>query len=226
MKRVLIVDDEPAVADVLEFALQKAGFSVDTAGTVAAARRALRNTAPDFVVLDLGLPDGDGVELCRWLRERSQVPVLMLTCRDEEIDRVLGLEQGADDYVVKPFSPREVVARIRSILRRTTPSQPQGELRHGAMTMRPHEHRVTVDQHVVDLTPREFDLLQTLLENPQRVFSRGSLVEQAYRGESVVSGRTVDSHIKGIRRKFAQARPGFDPIETVYGVGYRAKAEA
>ncbi len=225
MKRVLIVDDEPAVADVLEFALRKAGFAVDTVGTVAAARRTLLSTAPDFVVLDLGLPDGDGVELCQWLRQRSQVPVLMLTCRDEEIDRVLGLEQGADDYVVKPFSPREVVARVRTILRRAAQRGPQTELRHGPVVMRPEEHRVTVGPQAVDLTPREFGLLQTLLANPGRVFSRDALVEQAYRGESVVSGRTVDSHIKGIRRKFAQVRPGFDPIETIYGVGYRAKAE-
>ncbi len=230
MKEILIVDDEPAVADVLQFALEKAGFGVVTVGTLAAARQALRARSPALVVLDLGLPDGDGLDLCRWLRQRSQVPVLMLTCRDEEIDRVLGLEQGADDYVVKPFSPREVVARVRTILRRTegvglagTDGSDQPKvLTHGDVVLNPSEHRVRLRGQPVELTPREFDLLRTLLQSPQRVFSRDELVERAYRGEALVSGRTVDSHIKGIRRKFAAVAPGFDPIETVYGVGYRA----
>ncbi|MCA9709507.1 MAG: response regulator [Myxococcales bacterium] len=225
MKQILIVDDEPAVADVLEFALRRAGFSPSTVGTLAAARQALRGSPPPaLVVLDLGLPDGDGLDLCRWLRQRSDVPVLMLTCRDEEIDRVLGLEQGADDYVVKPFSPREVVARVRTILRRTEGARTPAVLSHGDVTLDVEAHRVHVHGHEVELTPREFDLLHTLLRAPARVFSRDDLVEQAYRGEALVSGRTVDSHIKGIRRKFAAVSPGFDPIETVYGVGYRARA--
>lgn len=225
MKQILIVDDEPAVADVLHFALRKAGFEVATVGTLAAARQSLRAQEPALVVLDLGLPDGDGLDLCRWLRQRSEVPVLMLTCRDEEIDRVLGLEQGADDYVVKPFSPREVVARVRSILRRTQGAKTPAVLTHGGLMLSPQEHRVSVRGTVVDLTPREFDLLHTLMQSPSRVFSRDELVERAYRGEALVSGRTVDSHIKGIRRKFAAVDASFDPIETVYGVGYRARSE-
>ncbi|MEM7158866.1 MAG: response regulator transcription factor [Myxococcota bacterium] len=225
MKQILIVDDEPAVADVLDFALRRAGFGVTTVGTLAAARKRLRaGPNPALVVLDLGLPDGDGLDLCRWLRERGEVPVLMLTCRDEEIDRILGLEQGADDYVVKPFSPREVVARIRTILRRSERAQTAATIEHAGITLNPEEHWVSVQQSPIELTPREFDLLHTLLRSPSRVFSRDDLVEQAYRGQAVVSGRTVDSHIKGIRRKAAEAVPGFDPIETIYGVGYRARA--
>jgi len=226
MKQILIVDDEPAVADVLEFALRRAGFAVETVATLAAARQALRAREPALVVLDLGLPDGDGLDLCRWLRQRGEVPVLMLTCRDEEIDRVLGLEQGADDYVVKPFSPREVVARVRTILRRTE-ARPAAAaaLDHAGMRLSPAEHRVSVQGHDVELTPREFDLLRALLTSPQRVFSRDELVERAYQGEVHVSGRTVDSHIKGIRRKFAEVVSGFDPIDTIYGVGYRARAQ-
>ncbi len=228
MTSILIVDDEPAVADVLAFALRKGGFGVQIVGTLALARRELLARPPALVVLDLGLPDGDGLELCRELRERSGLPVLVLTCRDEEVDRVLGLEQGADDYVVKPFSPREVVARVRTILRRAgagASARPEPALRHGAITLHLHEHRVAVGGRAVELTPREFDLLHTLLAAPRRVFSRQALVEQAYHDDAVVSGRTVDSHIKGIRRKFAEVIEGFDPIETIYGVGYRAREE-
>jgi two-component system OmpR family response regulator len=227
MTTILIVDDEPAVADVLCFALRKGGFVVQAVSTLAEARRELHARPPALVVLDLGLPDGDGLALCREIRERSGLPVLVLTCRDEEVDRVMGLEQGADDYVVKPFSPREVVARVRTILRRAAGggAKPESELRHGAVTLHLAEHRVAVDGRPVELTPREFDLLHTLLAAPRRVFSRQALVEQAYRDEAVVSGRTVDSHIKGIRRKFAEVAEGFDPIETIYGVGYRARQE-
>lgn len=228
MTSILIVDDEPAVADVLSFALRKGGFVVEAVHTLAQARRELQQRPPALVVLDLGLPDGDGLELCREIRERSGLPVLVLTCRDEEIDRVMGLEQGADDYVVKPFSPREVVARVRTILRRAGAgrgARPEPELRLGAITLHLQEHRVAVHGRTVELTPREFDLLHALLAAPRRVFSRDSLVEHAYRDEAVVSGRTVDSHIKGIRRKFSEVVEGFDPIETIYGVGYRARAE-
>jgi two-component system OmpR family response regulator len=229
MTSILIVDDEPAVADVLSFALRKGGFAVRVVGTLTEARRELHLRPPALLVLDLGLPDGDGLELCRELRARSALPVLVLTCRDEEIDRVMGLEQGADDYVVKPFSQREVVARVRTILRRAAAggaAPAAGELRHGPVVLHLQEHRVTVHGRAVELTPREFDLLHALLAAPRRVFSRQALVEQAYRDETVVSDRTVDSHVKGIRRKFAEAgEHGFDPIETVYGVGYRARQE-
>ncbi len=226
MTSILIVDDEPAVADVLSFALRKAGFLVHTVGTLADARRALRAAPPALVVLDLGLPDGDGLELCRALRDGPGIPVLVLTCRDEEVDRILGLEQGADDYVIKPFSPREVVARVRTILRRATAGGAAALLRHGDLALNIDEHRVTVLGVVVELTPREFDVVRALLSSPLRVFSREALVERAYRGEALVSARTIDSHIKGIRRKFDAAAAGFDPIETVHGVGYRAREPA
>lgn len=225
MTPILIVDDEPAVADVLCFALRKAGFAVQAVGSLAEARRALRQRPPALVVLDLGLPDGDGLELCRSLRDGPGIPVLVLSCRDEEIDRVLGLEQGADDYVVKPFSPREVVARIRTILRRASSPSPTTLVRHGEVALDVDAHRVTVRGQLVELTPREFDVLHALLAAPARVFSRDALVERAYRSETFVSGRTIDSHIKGIRRKFDAALSGFDPIDTVHGVGYRARDE-
>lgn len=225
MTPILIVDDEPAVADVLCFALRKAGFAVTSVGTLAEARKAVRRSPPALVVLDLGLPDGDGLELCRSLRDGPGIPVLVLSCRDEEIDRVLGLEQGADDYVVKPFSPREVVARVRTILRRASAATPGTLLRHGELALSLDEHRVTVRGVAVELTPREFDVLHTLLGAPTRVFSRDMLVERAYKGEAYVSARTIDSHIKGIRKKFDDAVAGYDPIATVHGIGYRARAE-
>lgn len=230
MTSILIVDDEPAVADVLSVALRRGGFEARVVGTLGEARRELRLRPPALLVLDLGLPDGDGLALCREIRAQGSLPVLVLTCRDEEIDRVLGLEQGADDYVVKPFSPREVVARVRTILRRAAgaAADTDAELRHGPVVLQRHEHRVTVHGRRVELTPREFDLLHALLAAPRRVLSRQALVEHAYRDEAVVSDRTVDSHIKGIRRKFAEVGDGdasFDPIETVYGVGYRARPE-
>ena len=222
MKRILIVDDEPAVSDVVEFALRRAGLEVATVRTLAAARRALGRAGfeVDLVVLDLGLPDGDGMELCRELGDT--VPVLILTCRDDEIDRVLGLEQGADDYVVKPFSPREVLARVRNLLKRRATAPDANTLQVGAVRLKIDEHRVAVGDVQVPLTPREFDVLRTLMGSPTRVFTRELLIEHAYRGEALVSGRTVDSHIKGIRRKFAEHGVAVDPIETVFGVGYRA----
>jgi two-component system, OmpR family, response regulator len=226
MNRVLIVDDEPAVVDVVEFALRKAGFVVRTAGTVAEGSRLLTSEPIDLLVLDLGLPDGDGLELCRQVHADSRLPVLVLTCRDDEVDRVIGLEAGADDYVIKPFSPRELVARVRAILRRVAgpdpaPSDPAVE--EGALRIDPVQHRASVRGAAVALTRVEFDLLYILFRSPQRVFSRDDLVQRVYKGEAVVSDRTIDSHVKGVRRKFAAIDPAADPIETVFGVGYRAR---
>lgn len=225
MQRILVVDDEPAVVDVVEFALRKAGYGVVCVASVADAKAALAADDVALMVLDLGLPDGDGLDLCRGLQADIRLPTIILTCRDEEIDRILGLESGADDYVVKPFSPRELVARVRSVLRRAQASRSpsaDSEIRHGTLVLNPEQHRVRLNNVEVVLTPVEFDLLHALLRSPERVFSRGDLVERVYQGEAFVSDRTIDSHVKGIRRRFAAVDPDCDPIETVFGVGYRA----
>lgn len=225
MARVLIVDDEPTAVDPLEFALRRAGFEVDVVGTLGEADRAVRSRRPDLLVLDVGLPDGSGLDYLRALRTGGDLPVLMLTCHADEVDRVLGLELGADDYVVKPFSPREVVARVKTILRRlqSGPSTRTGARRVGRVEIRPDEHRALLDDREVGLTRTELALLDALCSAPTKVFDRDRLMEVAYRGEVVVSGRTIDSHVKGIRKKFTDVDPSADPIETVRGVGYRAR---
>lgn len=226
MKSILLIDDEPAVADVAVFALREAGFDVRVAGTLAEGRRLLDRKPVDLLILDLGLPDGDGLEFCQELRRTSRLPVLMLTCRDGEIDRVVGLEMGADDYVVKPFSPRELAARVRSILRRAeggslAEEAPFVEL--GRLTIDRVGHRVLLDETEIHLTPTEFGVLLVLASSPRRVFSRARLIERAYSSETFLSDRAIDSHIKGIRRKFQSVDPRADPIETVHGVGYRVR---
>jgi len=223
-KRILVVDDERPLADVVEYALRRGGFAVVHAASLSAARAALEGQAVDLVVLDLGLPDGDGLDLCRELRQRSRLPILILSSRDEEVDRVLGLEIGADDYVVKPFSPRELVARVRSILRRAEGGGPaEAPWRRGRLVLDRSAHRVLLDSREARLTPTEFELLATLLASPERVFTRDTLVALVYDGNTYLSDRTIDSHVKGIRRRFAALDPAVDPVETVFGVGYRAR---
>ena len=223
-KRILVVDDERPMAEVVEFALRRGGFEVRVAATLAAARAVLEREAVDLVVLDLGLPDGDGLDLCRELRARSPLPVLILSSRDEEVDRVLGLEIGADDYVVKPFSPRELVARVRSILRRASGvDRGEGPLARGRLVLDPVAHRVVLDGREARLTPTEFELLRALMASPQRVFTRDALIPLVYDGNTFLSDRTIDSHVKGLRRRFAALDPEVDPVETVFGVGYRAR---
>lgn len=222
------MEDEAAIADVVDFALRKAGFEVLRAPTLAVAREHLARRNVGFVILDLGLPDGDGLDLCREVRRRSPaLPVLVLTCRDEEVDRVVGLETGADDYVVKPFSTRELVARVRAIQRRTGPGAPSeagAALAAGRLALDPARHEVTVGGDPVPLTPVEFQLLRALLAAPGHVLTRDHLIDRAYGGDTFVSDRTIDSHVKGIRRRFAAVETDADPIETVFGVGYRIRA--
>ncbi len=226
LKSILLIDDEPAVADVAVFALREAGFEVQVAGTLAEGKGLLEKRSVDLLILDLGLPDGDGLEFCQELRRTSRLPVLMLTCRDAEIDRVLGLEIGADDYMVKPFSPRELAARVRSILRRTEGGSLAGEedsVELGRLTIDRAEHRVLLDGAEIHLTPTEFEVLLALASSPSRVFPRAQLIERAYSDATYLSDRAIDSHIKGIRKKFQRVDPQADPIETVHGVGYRVK---
>jgi DNA-binding response OmpR family regulator len=229
LKRVLVVEDELAVADVIEFSLRRAGFEVELETTNRGARQKLEPGRFAALILDLGLPDGDGSGLCRWLRTSTDpalnaLPILMVTCRDEEVDRVLGLEGGADDYIVKPFSPRELTARLASVLRRSERRfGDQPEILLGPLNLSRVAFRATVAGKVVGLTKTEFELLWALCESPERVFTRDNLVARAYQG-ATVSQRTVDSHIKGIRQKFLAEHADWDPIETVYGVGYKARS--
>jgi len=214
---ILVVEDEPKIAALLRDYLAAAGYTVTLRATGSGTVDAVRAAPPDAVLLDLMLPGEDGLSICRNIRAFSTVPILMLTARVEEIDRLLGLELGADDYICKPFSPREVVARVKAVLRRAQ-----------AATQPGHDVPIELDEsrfearmqgQALNLTPVEFRLLGKLAAQPGRVFSRQQLMDALYRDHRVVSERTVDSHVKNLRRKLAQAGP--DPIASVYGVGYR-----
>lgn len=225
MPHVLLVEDEPAIADTLVYALQTECFTVTHALTGTDALAAASRENHDLAILDIGLPDMTGLDVCRRLREFSAIPVLFLTARDGELDRILGLELGGDDYVTKPFSPREIVARVRAILRRsnsitaTTPEKtPVGPapLRHDQATMRIHCAGTPLD-----LTAHEYKLLLVLMEQPGRVFSRDQLLDQAWQDPGAVTDRTVDAHIKSLRSKLRATLDGAENlIETRRGLGY------
>jgi DNA-binding response OmpR family regulator len=221
-RSVLVVDDEPKIVEVVGDYLRNAGFSVTTAADGDSAVAAARARPPDLVVLDLGLPGLDGLDVARELRRTSPVPIIMLTARGEETDRVLGLELGADDYLVKPFSPRELLARVRAVLRRTDgPQAARERFVVGDVAVDTGRRQVTVGDRVVDLTATEFDLLVELARRPGRVLTRAQLLG-AIHGVVVESyERTVDAHIKNIRRKVEPQphRPRY--LLTVHGVGYR-----
>lgn len=234
---ILIVDDDPRLREVVRYALTQAGFRVREAGDGRAAIEAIAQKAPDLVVLDVVMPELDGVEVCRHIRRTSALPVVFLSSKGEEVDRILGLELGGDDYLSKPFSPRELVSRVKAVLRRVrprpnapetpreaTPSPPPSTgniLRVGRVEMDPERHRTHVGDEEISLTATEFRLLRALLERPGVVYTRAKLVENAYPGNHYVSDRTLDSHIRRIRRKLRNV--GLDPIETVHGVGFRYK---
>jgi len=224
---VLLVDDDEKTVATVRLYLEHAGFEVATAGDgVTALAMARRDPAPDLIVLDLMLPKLDGMEVCRQLREESStVPIIMLTARSSEEDRLEGLDLGADDYVVKPFSPRELAARVRAVLRRAPGAGDETPLRVGALTIDPARHDVTVRGARVKLTPREFRLLEALARAPGRAFSRAELVERAFGMESEALDRTIDAHMVNLRRKIEvdPARPTI--VETVFGVGYRLRGE-
>ena len=214
---VLIVEDEPAIADIQRLYLTREGYDVVVATTGEDALGLVRARRPVAVVLDVGLPGIDGVEVLRRLRsDGDNTPVLVVTARDEEVDRVLGLEMGADDYVTKTFSPRELVARVRAVLRRGQRSERTDELAAGTVVMRPDERRVIVDGAETELTPTEFELLEALLRNPGHVFTRDELLTDVWRYTSAVTTRTVDVHVAQLRAKLGDALV----IRTVRGVGY------
>lgn len=228
MPRILIVDDDPAIRDVVRFALARAGFETEDAADGAVALAQILRTPPDLIVLDVQMPELDGTELCRAVRRTSQVPILFLSSRTDEIDRVVGLEIGGDDYLTKPFSPRELVARVKAILRRgSAPEAPslQAELlrpellRQGRLTLDLGAIRAAWDGQEVALTATEFGILRTLMTRPGRAVSRDALMDGAYAVERVVSDRTIDSHVRRVRAKFAAL--GAAPIETLPGFGYR-----
>jgi two-component system, OmpR family, response regulator len=220
--RILVVDDDPHIRDIICFALSKAGMSTLVAQDGAQALERFGGKPPDLIVLDIGMPEMDGLEVCRRIRKISDVPILFLSARDEEIDRVLGLEIGGDDYVTKPFSPRELVARIHAILKRTRAPQSRqpATLSQGALRLDPDAHAVTWADAPVSLTAIEFAILQTLLARPRSVFSREQILDATRGGAVHVSDRTIDSHIRNIRAKLAAAGCA-QPIETVHGVGFR-----
>lgn len=225
MPHILIVEDEPKLAQLLADYLRTSGYDTTWLADGTAVIPALRQTAFDLVVLDLMLPGRDGLDICRELRQFSQVPVVMLTARVEEIDRLLGLELGADDYICKPFSPREVVARIKAILRRSSHGNgPAGSADAAGLRIDPDSHTARLDHHNLELTPVEFRLLRTLASAPGRIFSREQLLDHLYDDHRVVTDRTVDSHIKNLRRKLDAARPG-DHIRSIYGVGYKLELQ-
>jgi len=214
---VLIVEDEAKIAAVLRDYLGAAGYRVSTLGAGSGAVEWIREHQPDAVLLDVMLPGENGLSICLAVRTFSSVPILMVTARVEEIDRLLGLELGADDYICKPFSPREVVARVKVALRRA--GTPRDRAACTPIELDEDRFEARIDGRGLALTPVEFRLLGMLAAQPGRVYSRQQLMDAAYRDHRVVSDRTVDSHIKNLRRKLAQA--GCDPIASVYGVGYR-----
>ena len=217
---VLIVEDEPKLASLLADYLRQAGFTPHCLGDGLAVIDAVKELQPAALLLDLMLPGKDGITLCRELRAFSSVPILMVTARVEEVDRLLGLELGADDYICKPFSPREVVSRVKAVLRR---SRQSASTATGATDLTLDEHRLEVrlEQDAVALTAVEFQLLKRLAAEPGRIFSREQLMAHMYTDHRVVSDRTIDSHIKKLRKKLAEMWPDREFIHSVYGAGYR-----
>lgn len=214
MSRILIVEDEPKLAALEADYLKAAGYDTHAIGNGAEVVPWVRANAPDLILLDLMLPGRDGLDICREVRGFSDVPIIMVTAKVEEIDRLVGLDLGADDYVCKPFSVRELVARVRAILRRRrAPST--------GLVLNEETHLAQLDGRELELTPVEFRLLGMLASAPGRVFSRGRLLERLYQDHRVVTDRTVDAHIKNLRRKLEAVRPGEELVRSIYGVGYK-----
>ena len=222
VKTVLIVEDELRITRLVRDYLEQAGFAVVEAADGPAAIVAARTERPDMILLDLGLPGMDGLDVTRRLRETSSVPIIMLTARVEETDRIVGLELGADDYITKPFSPRELVARIRAVLRRADATLGGGELvKAGEVTLDIPKRRVTVRETDVELTATEFDLLLTLARHPGRIYTRAQLLDSVHGVTFESYERSIDAHVKNIRRKIESDPRNPQLVLTVYGVGYR-----
>jgi len=224
MPTILVVDDDAHIREVVQYALEREGFSVELAENGALGLARAERGDVDLVVLDIMMPEMDGVEVCRRLRAAGSVPIIFLSSKGEEVDRIVGLELGGDDYLAKPFSPRELVARIKAVLRRRqgpTEAAPTTCLTLGPVSLDTARHEVTCNGTSVALTVTEFAVLQTLLRRPGQVMTRQVLVDGAYNMNHHITERTIDTHVRRIRAKF---RPtGHDPIETIHGLGYRAR---
>jgi len=214
MTRILIVEDEPKLAALEADYLASAGYETHVIANGLEVVPWVRAQAPDLILLDLMLPGRDGLEVCRELRTFSEIPIVMVTAKVEEIDRLVGLDLGADDYVCKPFSVRELVARVKAILRR-------GRTLAAGLALDEERHVAQLDGRVLDLTPVEFRLLRALASSPGRVFPRERLLERLYEDHRVVTDRTVDAHVKNLRRKLEEIRPGEELVRSIYGVGYK-----
>lgn len=226
MKRILLIDDAEHIVEAVAYALESHGFIPLAARDASTGMRVFESEMPNLVLLDLNLPDRSGLEVFHEIRSHSpNIPVIMLTARVEEADRVLGLEMGADDYVTKPFSVRELIARIKVVLRRTSPPDPEGALEYGPLRIDPNGFSLLYHGEAVKPTRAEFDLLRTLAKYPARVFSRDSLIRSIYEDEHPVTDRTIDACVKRIRKKLLAVAPETDPIETIYGVGYKLNQE-
>ena len=217
-RKVLVVEDEEKIARLLLDYLHQSGFETLATADGTAVAGLVRQQSPDLILLDLMLPGRDGLEICREIRTFSSVPIIMVTARIEEIDRLLGLELGADDYICKPFSPREVVARVKAVLRRSDKDAP---LPMSGLKLDEARYRATLDSRELDLTAVEFKLLHFLAANPGRIYNRQQLMDRIYPDERIVSDRTIDSHIKKLRKKIADVSTATELIHSVYGVGYK-----
>jgi two-component system response regulator RegX3 len=222
---ILVVEDEPGIAEPLAITLERDGFTTQIAGTVAAAKELFHSRSPDLVLLDIMLPDGDGRDLCRDLRKESDVPIIMLTARGEELDKVIALELGADDYVVKPFSARELAARIRAILRRGRSRERRDAIEVGDIRLDPAARTVVRDGETIELTPREFDLLHMLMQNAGEVCRREDIMDEVWDPHWFGPTKTLDVHVSWLRKKLEEnpGKPRY--IKTVRGVGFRFELE-
>ena len=224
-KTILIVEDEASIAEVVSLYLKRAGYNVQIASDGRKAMNAFERQSPDFVILDLMLPEVDGLALTRWLRDRSDVPIIMLTARREEIDRITGLELGADDYVVKPFSPQELVSRVRAVMRRLgrEPAEVATEraLSFDGLMIDPLSRVVTVKENPVDLTAKEFDMLYLLARHPKQVFTREQLLDRIWGGAAYIDPGTVTVHVRRLREKIEEDPSNPMRLLTVWGVGYK-----
>jgi two-component system response regulator BaeR len=219
--RILIVEDETKIAELLRDYLQTANFAVSCLYQGDGVISAVKDNPPDLILLDVMLPGKDGMEICRAIRTFSSVPIIMITARVEEIDRLIGLELGADDYICKPFSPREVVARVKAVLRRVHPEPDAKRLTGGPINLNEETHQVTIFNEELNLTPSEFGLLKVMMTHPGRVFSRNELINKVQGYDFEGYDRTIDTHVKNLRKKIDSRLPGQEIISTVYGVGYK-----
>jgi two-component system response regulator BaeR len=223
-RHILIVEDEEKIASLLGDYLKAAGFRTSTQNNGDRVIAQIKKDPSDLILLDIMLPGKNGMELCREIRQFSNIPIIMITARVEEIDRLLGLELGADDYICKPFSPREVVARVKAIFRRLHAEPLTHNLIIGSISLDDKTHQVMIDNQVLNLTPNEFGLLKVMMRQPNRVFSRSELINRVQGYDFEGYDRTIDTHIKNLRKKIAQRLPGQEIISTVYGVGYKFTA--